>query len=99
MTDEHIAPSGDTVSIFICRRGQDRPRCSVPGCGRPATKLCDFKLTGAKTGKTCDRALCKHHALSVGVDVDFCPPHYELEQKRRAARAELPTISDAERKQ
>ena len=38
----------DGVTAIVCRRGKPRRRanCSVPGCNREHTKLCDFPLAG-----------------------------------------------------
>jgi hypothetical protein len=44
--------------------------------GRPGDKLCDFPLTGSKTGQTCDRPMCKRHSFHVpGKDEDYCLIH------------------------
>lgn len=61
---------------FACSRGSalDRLR-KFCGCGRPATKLCDYPLRGPKAGKTCDAPLCERCATVVGADRDFCQPH------------------------
>ena len=65
---------------FVCSRGTRR--CSVPGCAaRMAAKLCDYPVKRADrmgrvvAGATCDAALCAAHAVSVGPDRDYCPPH------------------------
>lgn len=77
-------PLAGGVAI-VCSRGRRAKPCSVPGCGRSSVALCDFPLTGAKAGKTCDRALCAQHRTSVGADLDHCPAHAEL--KKGGARA------------
>ena len=83
---------GDNGVAIICSRGRSRAKpCSVTGCPRKATKLCDFKLRGAKEGKTCDRDLCDVHAISQGRQqlelvpgmskedsIDYCPAHDKL---------------------
>lgn len=48
-------------------------RCSVPGCSRQATKMCDFPTAKG----TCDKALCNSHAVTpIGYpNADYCPPH------------------------
>lgn len=61
--------------MIICSRGSRQPRCR---CGAPSTKLCDFPLTGEKTGKTCDRPLCDRCTVSAGPDLDYCEPHAKL---------------------
>lgn len=70
---------GNGAVAIICSRGKRGKVCSA--CKRnQATLLCDFPLTGAKMGKTCDRDLCRSCAKSVprtdGKDtVDMCPAH------------------------
>jgi hypothetical protein len=64
--------------VIACSRTTLRPRCSVDGCRNASTKLCDFPLKGAKTGKTCDRRLCDAHAREQSVGVDFCPTHAKM---------------------
>jgi hypothetical protein len=70
---------------IVCNRGKRWPRCSVPGCDRPAPFLCDFSVSRKKSG-TCDAKLCEGHAVaqpshhrvepgSTPDRVDFCPPH------------------------
>ncbi len=70
---------GDGAFAIVCSRGRKaRKPCSV--CGRqPHSKLCDFKLTGAKAGKTCDLEMCSSCAKHVGPDRDLCPAHAKLE--------------------
>ena len=65
-------PIGGGVAI-VCTRGDRAKRCA--GCGRPATKACDWKLHGPKTGKTCDAPVCDTCATHVGPDKDLCPAH------------------------
>lgn len=68
-------PDGRTWSGFACTRGERRQLCS--SCkSRPATKLCDFPLSGKHAGKTCDRPLCSSCACQAGLpNVDYCPAH------------------------
>lgn len=51
---------------FACSRGQRQPEL-----------LCDWPLTGAKAGKTCDRE-APHH---IGPDTDLCGAHFRLWQR------------------
>jgi hypothetical protein len=78
---------GNGDFMITCYRGQRRPKatpCSV--ChSRESTQLCDFRLRGSETGKTCDRKLCKTCAVKHG-DIDLCPPH----AKHTAAQSTLP---------
>ena len=57
---------------FVCTRGR-RQNCKF--CSRYATKLCDFALTGAKAGKTCDAPMCDRCAKEILPGKDYCPPH------------------------
>lgn len=63
---------GNVIGIACSR---ERVRLCSTGCGRRATKLCDFPLSGKKAGKTCDADLCERCAEHVGPDRDYCPPH------------------------
>lgn len=80
MTCRHIdvGPGGFAI---VCSRGSARSRCSIDGCTKPSTKLCDFPLSGSKAGKTCDRRLCDSHARAQGDSVDFCPTHAEMAER------------------
>jgi len=66
------------IQVITCSRGSNAKRCK---CGRKSTKLCDYRLKGAKLGKTCDEPLCSHCATSAGSDVDLCPVHARMAQK------------------
>lgn len=94
MTCHHF-DLGNGVTGVVCRRGHRAKRCSVPGCGRPAERECDFALTGRASGKTCDKALCAAHAHHHGEHVegehkgdriDYCPGHHEVALKRAEQR-------------
>jgi len=63
-----------TISGFACTRGP-RKRCK---CGRPATRLCDWQLSGPKAGKTCDAPLCDRCAARVGPGRDYCQAHARM---------------------
>ena len=84
----YAVPGG--VAIVCSARERQKP-CS---CGRRATALCDYPLTGAKAGKTCDKPLCDSCRVRVGVDEDRCPAHHRLEQDAADAKhvAGVPTI-------
>ncbi len=73
-----VGADGRTVRL-ACTRGRKHAACSVPGCGREHTKLCDYALTNTSSG-TCDAKLCDAHASRVGPDRDYCPPHARLAQ-------------------
>lgn len=56
---------GDGSVAIVCSRGRRGRKCSE--CKRrDATKQCDFPLSGAKAGKTCDRYLCDGCAVQLG---------------------------------
>ncbi len=69
-------------TVILCYRGHRRKNCAC--CPSLATHLCDFKLKGAKSGKTCDMPLCSRHSVSVGKDRDLCPAHDRLLKSSRA---------------
>lgn len=71
---------GDGVTVIACSRGQSRKRCK---CGRPADLLCDFPLSGAKSGKTCDMPICRSCATRVGPNRDYCPAHARMTAEKR----------------
>lgn len=73
-------PTKVPSTVIICRGRPRNTRCQF--CQRPSTKLCDFPLTGAQAGKTCDAPMCAGCAYHLGKDVDFCPPHYRYRQKQ-----------------
>jgi hypothetical protein len=71
-------PGGTAI---VCSRGE-RPKLCATCKRRPSTKLCDFKLTGRKAGKTCDAKLCDACAVSGGAGIDYCPPHARIRHGR-----------------
>jgi hypothetical protein len=70
----------DGKFAIVCTRGQKKKPCVV--CGRPGEVLCDYPLSGAKTGAgqrpTCDRLICRRCAVRIRPDVDYCPTHARL---------------------
>ncbi len=70
-------------SAIICSRGPRRKPCCH--CGRPSDKLCDFPLTGAKAGSTCDRPVCENHAIHREPDTDYCPTHGRMVEEKEAS--------------
>lgn len=64
---------GGGAFAIACTRGR-RPIICVH-CGRPGNRLCDFPLTGAKAGKTCDRPLCAKCAVRRKPGIDYCQVH------------------------
>lgn len=58
---------------IVCDRGRKRrPACSVPGCGRPGTVLCDHPHP---IHDTCDRLVCDQHSRAIGPDRHWCSDH------------------------
>jgi hypothetical protein len=76
--------SGEVIG-FVC--GRRRAACSVPGCRREYEVLCDWKLKGAKAGKTCDAKLCGKCTTKPAPDKDLCPAHARAWAEWKAARA------------
>jgi hypothetical protein len=69
----NINGSNGPLTVFMCTRGRSKP-CAT--CGRPSTKLCDFPLGN---GKTCDAAICDGCATGVGMGLDYCPKHKDMQ--------------------
>lgn len=69
-------PTGETAIVCTSRR---RQRCA---CGRPATKLCDWKVKERASG-TCDRPLCSACTHVPAPDKDLCPRHAAEWRSRR----------------
>lgn len=65
----------DGIVGVVCSRGRRRlPPCN--SCGRAgAEPLCDFPATGRFRSKTCDAAICRTCAVTVGKDRHHCPSH------------------------
>jgi hypothetical protein len=71
----------DVITYIACNRGGRTERCAE--CNSPAGILCDWKLTGAKAGATCDRKLCEACARSVAPGKHLCPAHGRVLDKRQ----------------
>lgn len=80
MACNEIRRDGGGVVGFACTRGRSRARCQEPGCTREHDVLCDFPLTGAATGRTCDRKCCRGPAKSAGKDRNYCLAHARAEE-------------------
>lgn len=63
--------------IYACNRLADLPQCRAAGCAGRATYKCEFPLRGKKAGQTCDRPLCRPHAVLKG-DKSYCEGHARL---------------------
>ena len=61
-------------SFLVCRGRGRRKKCSVKGCSAIADYACDYPVGD---GKTCDRALCRDHAIKQLDRAPF-PWHIEL---------------------
>ncbi len=90
MACRHISiplADGTVARAIVCGPAPRRKRCV--GCGGPAARECDWKLTGEKAGKTCDRAICARCATSPAPEKDLCPAHAALWAKhpKNPARA------------
>lgn len=72
------------ITAIVCSRGRaPRPApCSVPNCGKPHTRLCDFPLVGRKAGRTCSRKLCESCSHPQPGGLDFCPAHDVLAREK-----------------
>ncbi len=60
---------------ILCSRGRGRgmhPRCQMANCRERADYQCDYTITYRET---CDRYLCRAHAIDRGAGVQFCPIH------------------------
>lgn len=66
---------------FVCSRGGRRKtRCKgSPSCVRFSSLLCDFPLSGAKSGKTCSLPICDTCARTMGPDLHYCPVHHSYD--------------------
>lgn len=63
---------------FICRASPRRKKCK--SCATPGSAIyqCDWKLTGAAAGKTCDADLCAPCATQVAPEKHLCPAHLRM---------------------
>ena len=90
MPCEHRNLGGGSFAI-ICTRGNRQKPCQY--CGHPSSKLCDFKLAGAKAGRTCDVPMCEKCAMHIPPDTDFCKSHAAIMKAREAAGAEFDKVN------
>ena len=90
MPCEPIIQNGKAVG-FICSRtrGKSKPPPCYK-CGKPSTKLCDFRNYGTRKWKddygrervteyagldTCDKPMCDECTNHMGNDTDYCDEH------------------------
>lgn len=103
MPCEPIIEKGKVIG-WICRRSRERPKpppCYK--CGKPSTKLCDFRDYGTRTGTdnhgrekisewgsiyTCDKPMCDVCTNHIGEDTDFCDDHANELAMLRTAQGE-----------
>lgn len=86
MPCDHVDLPGGGHAI-ICGRRAPVKRCVH--CGRPSSRLCDYPLTGAKAGKTCDRPICAGCTTHIPPDTDYCRTHAELIEREGKTLAEV----------
>ena len=92
MTCKQINLGGGATAI-VCTRGSDRGRCK---CGRVATRLCDFELSGRKAGQTCSAKLCeKCSTRPPASELDYCPAHARLLEQRHLGWRTVAEMSEA----
>ena len=103
MPCEPIMNNGKMVG-FICSRSRGKPKAPpCYKCGKPSTKLCDFRDHGTRKHKddygrehttewasirTCDKPMCDECTNHVGKDTDFCDEHYNEISMHRTERAD-----------
>jgi len=76
MPCQHVKIDG--VSAIVCGPRTRRRKCA---CGRPSSRLCDWKIRGKKSG-TCDKPLCDRCARQPAPEKDLCPEHAAEWDKR-----------------
>lgn len=92
MPCEPLVDKNGKINGFICSRSKvkEKPKlCYI--CGKPSTKLCDFRDGGIRTGKddygrtkkhpytsldTCDKPMCDDCTNHIEPDTDYCADHY-----------------------
>ena len=65
-------PDGGFAIVTFSGPRPKAKRCQWPGCKTASTLQCDYPLLH---GQTCDRYLCRAHAINVGPDRDYCRHH------------------------
>jgi hypothetical protein len=81
------------IAIACGARAKKAP-CSVLGCGRPHTRLCDYPLKG---GGTCDAKLCGTHATRMGEDSGNKSPSLTTSMSEYARSGDAATPRSAPR--
>ena len=70
-------------TAIVCTRGH-AARCQ--DCGAPSSILCDFPVTRNGKQGTCDRKCCRKHSEPMGIETDYCLPHYRHDLAQKAGR-------------
>ena len=91
----------DGARAIVC---SGRRRAKACRCGRPSTRLCDWRIAvpaaegGPAARVTCDAPLCDSCTHSPAPGKDLCPSHAEEWQKLLHKRSEVmnPPVSAAE---
>lgn len=88
---------------FICSRSRSK-KTPCYKCGKPATKLCDFrnyetlrykddygrkKVFEIASIDTCDRPMCAKCSNNAGGDIDFCDEHDTAFHRAITEKAEI----------
>ena len=84
---EHVDLGNGNWAI-ICGTRHSRKFCA---CGREAQLLCDWKVKDKRSG-TCDRPICREHALQVGPEKHLCQPHQKAYEEWKHKHS----VSDAQ---
>ena len=82
MPCHHIDLGNGTGAIVCTGRARIR-RCA---CGRPADRLCDWKVPTKKSG-TCDKPVCSQCSTSPAPEKDLCATHAEAFEHWKRNRA------------
>jgi hypothetical protein len=91
-------PCYSVRNALVCTRGTPAQRCVVCRTTRDL-KLCDGPHPTKRDPKrTCDAPVCRHHALHVDPDWDFCPRCARLPEvlSRHGMGEELSNLSAAQ---
>lgn len=104
MPCEPITNKDGKMSGWFCSRSRAKSKPSpCYKCGKPATRLCDFRDYEIRENKdgygkihrhglasisTCDRPMCVGCSNEAGSSIDFCDEHFNEFDMERAKRAE-----------
>ena len=78
----------DGSVMILCHSGNIPKPEKCDYCDRPHISLCDWIIEYGLENPTCDKKLCKIHAMkpipefgNPHQDIDYCPEHYALYKK------------------